>query len=158
MSKKKNQTSITSDSRKKMKPRGRSKRTIILEAIKEESLLGLSSEASSEEVEKSFFAHIANRAFDIEDQNSGMCLRLLADKGWSSVKPTMEHVEFDFDENASPAIQASQVMKAASEGRIAPDIANMFVSSIASMLKIEEVTEIRKELDSIKEMLGMNNE
>lgn len=135
------------------KRRGRSKRTLILEAIKKESLMGTHPDASNEEVEVAFFSHIAKRAGNPEDQNSGMCLRLLADKGWSNVKPTMEHVEFTFDETATPAAQANQVMKAASQGLIAPDVANMFISSIASLLKIEEVTELRAQVEAIKEAL-----
>lgn len=144
-----------SDKKQPGRRRGKGKRNLILDAIKEQSLIGLSKESSDDDAEKAFFGHIAARAFNPEDQNGGMCLRLLADKGWSSIKPTMEHVEFTFDENAEPHVQAAQVMKAASDGVIAPDVANMFIGSIASMLKIEEVTEIKKELERIKEILGI---
>lgn len=152
----KNNASFSKDKQPE-KRRGRSKRNLILDSIREKSLIGVDSNASNEDVEKAFFGHVASRAFNPEDQNSGMCLRLLADKGWSSVKPTMEHVEFEFDESAEPHIQAAQVMKAASDGLIAPDVANMFIGSIASMLKIEEVTEIKKEIEQIKEKLGLSD-
>ena len=69
------------------------------------------------------------------------------------MKPTLGCVEFSFDSGATPSKQASQVMAAAANGDIAPDIANMFVSSIANMLKIEEVTALREEVDEIKAIL-----
>ena len=69
----------------------------------------------------------------------------------------MPMVDFEFDENASPNVQASQVMKAVSDGLIAPDSGQMFISSIASMLKIEEVTEIKDRLDKIEEALNGNS-
>ncbi|WP_094752686.1 hypothetical protein [Psychromonas sp. CD1] len=40
---------------------------------------------------------------------------------------------------------------------IAPDVANIFINSIASMLKIDEVTELQRRLASIEESLGVGN-
>lgn len=141
--------------------RGKSKKTIILNAIRSESMIDFADDDSLTDVENrdraeaAFFTHIANRAFNPSDEGSGMCLKLLADKGWSSVKPSSDYIEFDFDKDAKPHIQASQVMKATADGLIPPDIANMFVSSIASMMKIEEVTEISRRLAEIEKALGV---
>lgn len=143
-----------------MKPRGRGKQTLILEAIREAALLGLKGESSREEAEKAVFRFMAEAAFQpTQDttQMSSFCLGQLMKKGWPDVKSVMPCVEFEFDENAEPNVQASQVMKAASDGLIPPDIANTFVSSIAAMLKIEEVTELQKRLEAIEESLGVNN-
>lgn len=150
----------TSTSLKKgdnLPPRGRAKKTLILEAIKAASLMDTAPDSTQEETEKAFFTHIAKQAANPESENSSMCLKLLADKGWSSIKPTMEHVEFTFDETAKPHEQAAQVMKAAASGQIPPDVAQAFIASIASMLKIEEVTELSKRLESIEEALGLLN-
>ncbi|MCP4337723.1 MAG: hypothetical protein GY799_02285 [Desulfobulbaceae bacterium] len=140
--------------------RGKSNKTRILNAIRSESvkeLIGLIGEPTKDQAEEAFFKHIAKRAFSLDDKDSGQMLKVLADKGWSSVKPTMERVEFTFDAEATPSEQASQVLKAASNGAISPDVANMFIDSISKMLKIEEVTEIRKELDELKEMIANLN-
>lgn len=130
--------------------RGRSKRNLILEAIKEASLMEANPDSSNEDVEKLFFKHIATQASNPGSDHFGMCLKILADKGWSSVKPSMDHVEFKFDERATPSVQAAQVMKAASEGSIAPDVAKMFIDSIASMLKITEVTELQDRINALE--------
>lgn len=150
MANKKPKNQITPDSRKDMKPRGRGKRALILEAIKEASLMEATPESSNDDVEKLFFKHIAIQASNPGSDHFGMCLKILADKGWSSVKPSMDHVEFEFDESASPSAQAAQVMKAASKGDIAPDVAKMFIDSISSMLKIAEVTELQDRINALE--------
>ena len=125
----------------------------ILEAMRRESFEGLTDKSTRDECEIAYFRHIVRKASSVEDKDSGMMLKLLGDKGWSSMKPTLGNVEFDFDAKATPSMQASQVMSAAAKGEIAPDIANIFVTAIASMLKIEEVTALRQEVDEIKAIL-----
>jgi len=141
-------------------PRGKSNKTRILNAIRSESvkeLAGLTGEPTKDQAEEAFFSHIAKRAFNIDDKDSGQMLKVLADKGWSSVKPTMERVEFTFNADATPDKQAAQVLQAASQGMISPDVANMFIDSISKMLKIDELTVIKKELEQLKEMIASQN-
>lgn len=141
-------------------PRGKSNKTRILNAIRSESvkeLVGLRGEPTKDQAEEAFFTHIAQRAFNIDDKDSGQMLKVLADKGWSSVKPTMERVEFVFNADATPDKQASQVLAAASQGLISPDVANMFIDSISKMLKIDEITVIKKELEALKDMISAKN-
>ena len=111
-------------------------------------------DATNEETEQLFFGHIAKRACNPEDQASGMLLKLLTDKGWSSLKQTSELVNFDFDEGALPHIQATQVLKAASDGIIPPDIANTFISAIKSMIDIEEYTALKDRIEKLEAVLN----
>jgi len=138
--------------------RGRSNRTLILEVLREKGHLSLTKKSTKEDAEKAFFDNVATTAFNLEDQNRSMCLKLLADKGWASVKPSSEMINFDFDIDAPPHIQAAQVMKAAAEGRVPPDIANTFVQSIKAMIDIEEFTNLKKRLEDIEKSLGLNLE
>ena len=137
--------------------RGRSNKNRVLDGIRQCSNAKLSNNATRDEAETAYFKHIAEKAFDPVDKDSGMMIKLLGDKAYSSMKPTLGCVEFDFNASAKPYDQASQVMAAASRGKIAPDIANIFISSIASMLKIEEVTTLRQEVDEIKAILKEKN-
>lgn len=128
---------------KERKPRGKSERTKILEAMKREG-----------KSEEGFYDLMVRKAHDTEDNFSfGEMLKRLS----PIPKQTLPKVEFEFDDKAIPAVQAAQVLKASSSGLIAPDIANQFITSIASMLKIEEVTLIRKEIDEIKSILDERN-
>jgi hypothetical protein len=139
------------------KPRGKAKRTLILDAIKKKALIGMHEGATRAECEEAFFGHIASRAFNPEDKDSGTLLKFLGDKGWAGLKPTMEPVEFELDETATPAFQAAQVMKASSLGKIPPDVAGLYMTCIASMMKIEEVTTIKADIERIKEQLGIGD-
>lgn len=123
--------------------RGKAERTKILEAMARQS-----------KTEEEFYDYLVTRAFNPED-NFGA--PELLKRLYPIPKATMPMVDFEFDENASPNVQASQVMKAVSDGLIAPDSGQMFISSIASMLKIEEVTEIKDRLDKIEEALNGNS-
>ena len=142
----------------KLKNRGKSKKTLILATLKEKGLLGLRKNSSDETAEKAFFGEIAEVALNPEDNNRGMCLKLLADKGWASVKPSCELVTFDFDRESKPHEQASDVMKAIACGDIPPDIGNQFIQSIKSMIDIEEYTDLKERIEGIEASLGINNE
>lgn len=150
-SKKANKTTLKAGDN--LPPRGMSNKNRIIEAMKAESFEGLGETSTRDECEIAFFRKVIKKASDAEDKDSGAMITLLGNKGWSNMKPTLGNVEFDFDAKATPSQQASQVMEAAAKGELAPDIANMFVSSIASMLKIEEVTALRDEVDEIKAIL-----
>ena len=153
----KSSTSLTTKARAKLKPRGKSNKTLILNAIREASLLDLDKRSSNETVETAFFKHIATTAFDAEDMNRGMCLKLMADKGWASLKPSNDLVTFDFDNNALPHIQAGQVMTAAANGLIPTDIANTFIQSIKAMIDIEEYTDLKDRIDKLEKALNGNS-
>ena len=149
---------ITPEKRKDMAPRGKGKQTVILEAIKEEALLGLSEDSTKEESEKALFGFMARTAFNPTEETaavSNMCLNLLMKKGWPDVKSTMPLVDFEFNPDDKPHEQASQVMKAAADGLIAPDVTSLFVSSIASMMKIQEISDIDERLKTLE---GINEE
>ena len=140
------------------KIRGKDKRTLILDAIRKKSLIGLNPDSTMDEAEEAFFGSIAQRALNPNDDNSPMFTRLLADKGWASVKSTYELVNFEFNKDASVYEQAAQVIEAVSIGSIAPDIASNLISSISAMVKIQEVTELTKQLEEIKTHLGLADE
>lgn len=138
----------------KRSPRGKAKKNIVLEALKAKGVLGLRANSSNEKAEAAFFGEIVTVALNIEDNNRGMCLKLLADKGWASVKPSSEKVVFPFTKDAPPHIQATEVMDAVSQGLIPPDIGNTFVQSIKAMIDIEEYTALKDRIDKLEKALG----
>lgn len=148
---------ITSEARKEMKPRGKSKKTLILEVIREKSLLELDSKATKEQAEKAVFGFMAEAAFTPTADTAMManfCLGHLMKKGWPDLKAVMPTVEFDFDENGTAAQKAAQILKAASEGIIPPDVANTFIAAISNTLKIDEMSDLRSDVEEIKAILN----
>ena len=147
-----NTTSFTEENQPK-KRRGKSGRTLVLEGIKS----AMPSCKGNDEAQSLYFKEVAKRAFNADDKDSVTLLKWMGDKGWASLKSVMEKVEFELDESGTPIQQAKQVLKAASDGVISPDIAQMFIGSISGLVKIDEVTEIRKELEDLKEMVSNLN-
>lgn len=149
---------ITAENRKSMPPRGRNKKTLILEAIRDRALLNVSSEASNDDVEKAVFGFLAESAFNPTEDTaavSNTCLNQLMKKGWSDLKPTMPMAEFELEQGGTELDKANQILKAVADGIIAPDVANMLINSIASMLKISEVTELE---DRIKQLEALQDD
>lgn len=138
--------------------RGRSNKTIILEAMRDASFLKLTPKSTKDDAEKAFFTLIIESATNPEDPNCGMCLKLLTDKGWASIKPSNDCVTFDFDHEADVHIQAAQIVKAISTGDLAPDIGGAIINSIKSMMGIEADTIIKKRIADIEKSLGLNLE
>lgn len=136
--------------------RGRSFKNKLFDVIKEHSLIGAAPDISKEDAEKLYLTHFAKRAFDTDDQASGTLSNALLNKSYPSLKSTMPSVNFEFSEESTPLKQAAQILKAASDGKIPPDVAQIFISSIASMMKIEEVTEIANRLTAIEQELGID--
>ena len=136
--------------------RGKSFKNKLMDVVREESLIGANPKLTSNEAEKLFITHFAKRAFDTDDISSGALGKELLNKSYPSLKSTMPLVEFEFLIDSKPIEQANQILKAASDGIIPPDIAQIFISSIASMIKIEEVTEISERLTVIEKALKID--
>ena len=155
------QNQFDKERRANIPPRGRDKRTLILEAIKEAALLGLSDGSTREQTEKAVFSHMAKVAFSPSGENqvaqSGTCLTLLMKKGWADLKPQDPLIEFEFDSGGTPLQKANQLMSAISNGCIPPYTGLSLINAMAAVMKIEEVTEIRQEIDRIKEKLGISD-
>ena len=68
----------------------------------------------------------------------------------------MPLVEFDFNIESTPVQQANQILDAASKGLIPPDVAQVFITTIASMMRIEEITDISNRLSDIEKALKID--
>lgn len=137
----------------KLPPRGKNKRTLILDAIIEKGLVGVSKDATRTEAEKAVFSFMASAAFNPTKDEASIskeCLNHLMNKGWASVKPSMESVDFELDENASKSVQASQIMHAISTGDLPPDVGATLINSMANMLKIIEITELEDRIKALE--------
>lgn len=140
--------------------RGKSNRTRILDSIRAESvksLLGLDGEPTRDQAEEAFFSHIAKRALNLDDKDSGQLLKVLADKGWGSAKPVMDAVSFDFPAEGTPAQRAFAVVEAISNGSLSPDIGSMIVGIVKDAIVIEESTELKARIEGLEKTLGLAN-
>ena len=101
--------------------------------------------------EDGFYDLLIKRAFNPEDTfGMGEVLKRIA----PIPKATFPNVEFELTAK-TPSEQSAQIMKAVSDGKIAPDVGSMLITSMASMLKIKEVTELE---DRIKHLESLNEQ
>ena len=140
------------------KPRGKGKKSLMLDAIRDVC-----------KDEKEFFKQVVviglggwtqpekeGEDDDVVDpvfQNPNpMLINMVLNRIEPPLKAIAPMVEFDFDVTLSPHEKADQILVAISDGKLAPDIGQMIINSIQSMLKIQEVTDIDERLKAIEEL------
>lgn len=133
--------------------RGPDKRSLILEALKQSGKLELPKDATPMDVEKAWFAKIAEVALDEENKDSGMCKQALLDRGWAKSKPEATPVLFDYDKTASATDKANAILEAASLGHINVEDAGRLLAAIKDTLQIQESTELVKRLEDLESKL-----
>lgn len=137
--------------------RGKAFKTLLMEVIREESLLGLSPNSTKEQANKAFIKHIARRAFDVGDQNSAMLLKEFLSKSYPSLKPTLEKFAFDFNSSGTDLQKATDVLKAISTGELPPDVGQLIVGVIKDNSIIEANTDLKERIAEIEKSLGLTN-
>lgn len=135
---------------KNRRPRGKSKRTLMLDAIRSHCKTGDEKEYLIAVVEASLGDPLA----DPPVLPNPALMSIVMNRIEPPLKSTSPMVEFEFSQNATPLEQASQVLKAASLGKIPPDIMDTFVGGIAKVMKIDEVTELQKRIDALEKAMN----
>ncbi len=148
---------FTKDNQPEHKPRGKAKKTLMLQAIRDQV------EGGEEEFLKRVveFSIGHNGSPETEDSPEippepphPKLLALVLSRIEPPLKATMPMVEFDFDISAKPHEQAAQVVEAVSNGEISPDIGHMFISSIKSMIEIHEFTDLKNRIEALEDILS----
>lgn len=134
--------------------RGKSKRTLILEAIRKSALVKVKKTATNDEIELCWFNELVARALDKDDRDSGLCIKLITERGWSALKPSTECVQFEFDKDGTPVHQATQVMAAVSNGEIPPDLGLAFVNGIKAVIEVEANVELKGRIEALEAMIN----
>lgn len=127
-------------------PRGKGKKSLMLEAIR--GACG-SEEEFLDQVIKIGLGDVKN-----EVAPNPTLLTLVLNRIEPPLKAIAPMVEFDFDPNAKPHEQANQILKAVATSQIAPDIGQMFVGSIKSMIDIEEYTDLKDRIEKLEKALA----
>ena len=136
------------------KGRGKSFKNKLLETVREEALLDVPSSASKERAEQAVLAHMARRAFDPDDGASGMLLKTIFDKAYTSLKAVMPTVEFEYEVSECPVERANQIILAASKGQLPPDVAAIFLQAVKAASDIEVNTELKNRIEKLEAMIN----
>lgn len=150
---KKNETSITPDIRKKLPPRGRSKFSVLLEVIKENSMIGLTPDATQEDANKAFMRHVASRALEPSDPVSGQLLSNLVSRCFPAIKPVLPECDIGFDDGDTMDQMAEKILAASGSGAISPDIGAVLMGLLKDKAIINEKGEIMRRLEELEERI-----
>ena len=137
-----NETKFSKDNQPKNR-RGKSERTKLLEAFKKEG-----------KTEEGFYQKMVELAFNSEDNfaRSEVFKRI-----YPVTKAIMPTSEWEFPIKGTPLEKADAIYNAISKGKLPPDVGLSLISSLTNLIKIEEVTEIKRDLEEIKEKLGLSD-
>ncbi len=136
--------------------RGKAFKTLLLESIKEGSLLDVGHGDSKEKVEQAYVNHIAKRAFDATDPQSATLLKELLSKSYPGLKSTMPTIEFDLPKNSTPIQKANAILEAVSASLIPPDVGALLIQAAKYTIDIEMGTEMKDRIEKIEKSLGLN--
>jgi len=142
----KNPNSTTLKKGDNLPARGKGKKSLMLEAIR--SVCGS---------EHDFLKQVINigvGGISGDPAPNPALLTLVLNRIEPPFKAVAPMVEFDFDSNSKPHEQAAQILQAVSNGQIAPDIGQMFVASIKSMIDIEEYTDLKDRIEKLEKALS----
>ena len=146
---------FTSDNQpEERKPRGQGKKTLMLNAIREVckdeqeflkqvvsiGLGGVTKISGPDEDEE----------FEYKQPNP-MLLNMVLGRIEPPLKSVTPTFEFDFDPEADLHKQAKQVLDAMAKGKIPSDVGQLFITSISSMLNIQEKTDFEERLKAIED-------
>jgi len=130
----------------KLPNRGKAKKTLMLDAIR---AVCKTEQDFLEAVVKTGLGDAKN---DIAPNPA--LLTLVINRIEPPLKAVSPMVEFKFRKGAKPHEQAEDIMVAVSEGVVPPDVGQMFVASIKSMIDIEEYTALKDRIEKLEAVLN----
>ena len=143
MAKRGSKTTTFTKDRQPANKRGKTHRTRIIEALERQG-----------HTEEGFLDLLVMRSLDKDDT---FTMKELMGRMYPLSKAVMPMVEFEFTPDAGPSEKADQIIQAASEGKIPPDVAKMFVDALSSMIRIKELTEINERIAEMEALMGLND-
>ena len=151
----KNKTTIDADIRKELPARGRGKKSLMLDAIRDVCVS--EQEFLKQVVSIGMGGQTLISAPDADEeefeykQPNIMLLNMVLNRIEPPLKSVAPLIEFEFDIKGQPHEQALQVLDAMATGRIPSDIGQFFITSISSMLNIQEKTDFEERLKAIED-------
>lgn len=130
-------------------PRGKGKKSLMLEAIRSVC------KDEHEFLKQVVIIGLGDAVNEVAPNPT--LLTLVLNRIEPPLKAIAPMVEFEFDSNSKPHEQASQILKAVSSSQIAPDIGQMFIGSIKSMIDIEEYTDLKERIEKLEATINGDN-
>lgn len=144
---------ITPETRKNLPPRGRSKFSLLLEVVKESSMLELTPSATQEQAQKAFMKHVASRALSPDDPVSGQLLSSLINRCFPAIKPVLPECDLGLQDGDTIDDMAAKIVSAAGSGTVSPDVAAALMGLLKDKAIINEKGELMRRLEELEERI-----
>ena len=137
----KSSTSFDTEAQPKgRKPRGKSERTKILEAM-----------VRFGETEEGFYDLLMQKAFNPDDN---FTFKELLNRLSPIAKAVSPLYKFDLPKDSKPHEKADYILTAIADGEIPGDIGNICIQAIKAMIDIEEYTDLKERIIKLEETLN----
>jgi len=93
---------------------------------------------------------LTRKAIELAKEGDVTALRLCLDRIAPAPKSSAQPVTIDLPENGSLTDTARAIVEAAASGEIPADLAAQLVSAVASVAKVEEITELKGRLEGLE--------
>lgn len=139
----------------KRKPRGRSKRNLILDALMQEvKEEGTGEDLTAEQAEAAYLRAIVKRSMNAADKASAVLAKEVLVRLIPVDKSTMPVYKIEFPEDGSASVKIEAIVAAVANGDVPPDVGNMMVNMVTAAIKVEEQVELMERLSRLEEMLA----
>jgi len=145
--KKKKTTKFTSDNQpKNRKGRGKSPRTLIIDALKAQS-----------KNETEFWSAVVQKALfgGPDGDGDSQMMTLVAKKLFPDPKATLPSYSIKWPKNGSRLEKADAIWESAAQGDLPIDAAKMFLDGLADTAKVEEIDVLSRRIADIEAQLGL---
>jgi hypothetical protein len=144
----KSRTTFTKETAGKTRPRGKTKKTILLDALKAQAGMD----------EQKFYELMIERALNKDDPASSILIKEVLSRLYPQSKPTMPLVDFDLDLDSKAHEQVNKISDAIAKSLIPADVGKIMVDIIKASIEIEKATELAERIEAIERALDESDD
>ncbi len=93
---------------------------------------------------------VIKKCIELAKQGDPACIRMVLERLVPPIRAKAEVVKFELDADASLTDTAKQILTAIAAGQIAPDTGRMLIDGVASLSRIQEVTDLAARIDYLE--------
>ena len=135
---------------KERKPRGKGKKSLMLDAIRANCKTGKESEFLENVVKASIGDPLADPPVPPNIQLMSLVLQRVE----APLKSTVQLTEFDFPEDGTPAEKTISIISSISQGLMPVDVGQSLIGIIKDSVIIEESTELKHRIEALEALVN----
>lgn len=132
------------------KPRGKHKRTLMLDAVRATCVTG----EETEFLQKIVIAAMGDPNSDPPIPPNAQLMTLVLQRIEPPLKATAQCIKFDFASKGTPAERAISIIESVSSGELPVDTGQVLIGIIKDTVLIEESTDLKERIESLEALIN----